>query len=65
MMPASISGPTTRTSTDSAANSTGAKWLINNLNNKCVDDTNWSTSNGELPNQNDCVIGWRECWFGL
>jgi hypothetical protein len=49
----------------SGANSTGAKWMINNLSNKCVDDTSWSTSNGNLITQNDCVFGWREYWFGL
>lgn len=50
---------------DPGGNSTGAKWLINRNSGKCVEDSAWDTRNGILLTQNDCVMGWKQYWFGL
>jgi hypothetical protein len=50
---------------DPGANSTGAKWLINLNSNKCVEVPGWSTQKGVLLAQSDCVLGWKQYWFGL
>lgn len=50
---------------DPGGNSTGAKWLISLSSGKCVEDSAWGTDNGVLLTQSDCVMGWKQYWFGL
>ncbi|REH39445.1 ricin-type beta-trefoil lectin protein [Kutzneria buriramensis] len=50
---------------DPGANSTGAKWLINLDSNRCVEVPGWATQKGVLLAQSDCVLGWKQYWFGL
>jgi hypothetical protein len=50
---------------DPGANSTGAKWLINLNSGKCVEVPGWDTRADTLLTQSDCVLGWKQFWFGL
>jgi hypothetical protein len=50
---------------DPGANSTGAKFLKSNQSGRCVEDSAWDTRNGILLTMSDCVLGWKDYWFGL
>ena len=46
-------------------NPVGAKWLINKRSGKCIETPNWSTAQGTVLAQQDCVGGWKHYWYGL
>jgi hypothetical protein len=50
---------------DPGFNSTGAKWLRNLSSDRCLEDSAWNTSNGTLLTQDDCVLAWKQYWFGV
>ena len=50
-------------SVDPGGNSQGARWLINRLSNKCIEDSAWATVNGVKLTQSDCLGAWKDFWY--
>ena len=43
----------------------GFKWLKNVSSGRCLEDTAWSGSNGTLLTRDDCVVAWKQYWWGV